>query len=1076
MNGEYINITAYSKPVRTIIYEDIVIEKDTKKAVNNILKLPIFNNLMENSDEKIINEFAQHVKRYLLMYLPSAGFEISDTTRYNGVQGCVISTKQWIVGDEVFKCTGMIACLKSRDYHQLIESGRDFSVMYSQRKNSNCLFLGPARFMNHDCESNCKFITKGNNSITFKVVRKIDVGEEMTAFYGSHYFGVNNCECRCASCERNGKGYYAQFVTKYEQEFEQKLKEENSNNCRRSTRTKRKKDNGEYIYHIDRKTRLSANLNKKNKTSFKDRLFDNWKQNEYNQKLLLSQNESSSPSSIVSSPNMNNYDSINNQDSSSITTTSTLFKPIEDDIEDSPQSLITPMANNSSNNSDNNNNSNNNNDNNNNNNMNDSEFDEFLPPVEFSQNEDNDNDNNDDELDDINKPIWIDQLFASVKAGDIPTWEDNSNDIDDNIKVEENVDEEINEKIDDEIDESNNVENDTITNSTKESKIEELNNIEDADLTVKRKRKKRRNQISELSPELEIPQEFTIIDETEIYGIPPPPPSFPSTPSSPPSLSSQQQQLTELNSNNNIDKEEKQTKLDAELCDKDQENSIPDIEKCKNLPTTDKNNDEKKSNPKHNLDNNSNTNDHDEVEIKVEIDDDQHDLLQQLQQQENGLDLSNINDDIIHVADDHQQLHLKEEEMELSTISDYKNGSNNPNHDDIEEDINITDDEDVIEDNIEKIDDEVNEMINVNMEEKAHNDSTLAMNGHLETPSSLSFSSSSLSSLASSSSSSALVMDTIEKSNNEDESISRILSSPTIPTTSTSVIDSSEKINHEEDENVKVFSNHKNNTNDNDNDNNEDIKTIVHGNDHPMSISALLQHTEKENDDDDHMETSIVESEDNNGIQQSISQMSLNSDYRVTINDDSQQLNINNESLKEDTDVAKMDIETANILVEHDKNISMIDNSNNSNDDNDNDNDVVVKEEEEEDDDIVIKEEEVEEYDDADNDNDGKEKEHGIDSYFDDNDSDVSSTCSFDIRSLKRTIKDDCIRCKRKLYPEPKQEYTRIKGTQEQYEELRQYARDRCWRCSRHFIIYQLEWPLRRNKYQLGLVRLKNKK
>lgn len=95
--------------------------------------------------------------RYLLMhlfffkkkrYLPSAGFEISDTTRYNGVQGCVISTRQWFVGDEVFKCTGMIACLKPRDYHQLIESGRDFSVMYSQRKNSNCLFLGPARFMN----------------------------------------------------------------------------------------------------------------------------------------------------------------------------------------------------------------------------------------------------------------------------------------------------------------------------------------------------------------------------------------------------------------------------------------------------------------------------------------------------------------------------------------------------------------------------------------------------------------------------------------------------------------------------------------------------------------------------------------------------------------------------------------------------------------------------------------------------------------------------------------------------------------------------------------------------------------
>ncbi|ORZ17023.1 hypothetical protein BCR42DRAFT_326348 [Absidia repens] len=133
--------------------------------------------------------------------MPHAGYEISDTTRYTGVEACVISTKAWEVADEIRNCTGMIACLKPEDDAELQQSNRDFSVMYSQRRDSNCLFLGPARFMNHDCGSNCRFIGLGPNGITFKVLRRIEIGEELTVFYGPHYFGTNNCECRCLTCE-----------------------------------------------------------------------------------------------------------------------------------------------------------------------------------------------------------------------------------------------------------------------------------------------------------------------------------------------------------------------------------------------------------------------------------------------------------------------------------------------------------------------------------------------------------------------------------------------------------------------------------------------------------------------------------------------------------------------------------------------------------------------------------------------------------------------------------------------------------------------------------------------------------
>ncbi|KAI9348880.1 hypothetical protein BD770DRAFT_421372 [Pilaira anomala] len=143
------------------------------------------------------------MKRYLSMYRPNAGFEVGSTTRYTGKpEACLLATKDWKAGEQVSCCVGSIAALSEQDDLKLKREGRDFSVMVSTRKKCSCLFLGPARFMNHDCDSNCEFILVGQNAITFRVRKDIKVGEEMTVFYAEHYFGENNCECLCCSCER----------------------------------------------------------------------------------------------------------------------------------------------------------------------------------------------------------------------------------------------------------------------------------------------------------------------------------------------------------------------------------------------------------------------------------------------------------------------------------------------------------------------------------------------------------------------------------------------------------------------------------------------------------------------------------------------------------------------------------------------------------------------------------------------------------------------------------------------------------------------------------------------------------
>lgn len=139
---------------------------------------------------------------------------------------CVVAVKPFKPGDFIHCKGGVKELTKAEDealrneaaasrdnrakqpYAGVLGQGRDFSIIKSSMRNCSQLLLGPARFVNHDCEPSVQFYRNGQQMM-FKVLRPIAVNEEVLVGYGEHYFGWENCECLCATCEARGAGAFA---------------------------------------------------------------------------------------------------------------------------------------------------------------------------------------------------------------------------------------------------------------------------------------------------------------------------------------------------------------------------------------------------------------------------------------------------------------------------------------------------------------------------------------------------------------------------------------------------------------------------------------------------------------------------------------------------------------------------------------------------------------------------------------------------------------------------------------------------------------------------------------------------
>lgn len=196
--------------VSQIVLHDIIVGKNVLRAEQKLLALSgLKKYLGKLPNDRERDWFRRHLRKYIEIYLPECPFEVTTTNRYTITNHeAAVCARRFIKKDQEIKyLSGTLVAMTHEEEMDLDLSRKDFSIVMSSRRKTPSLFLGPARFANHDCSANGRLMTRGPEGMQVMATRDIYVGEEITVSYGADYFGVDNCECLCFTCEqavRNG--------------------------------------------------------------------------------------------------------------------------------------------------------------------------------------------------------------------------------------------------------------------------------------------------------------------------------------------------------------------------------------------------------------------------------------------------------------------------------------------------------------------------------------------------------------------------------------------------------------------------------------------------------------------------------------------------------------------------------------------------------------------------------------------------------------------------------------------------------------------------------------------------------
>ncbi len=169
----------------------MIIEKNAAKAESQLLALPGLKKFLDSlKTEKEQDDFQRHLRRYINIYLPDCPFEVASTNRYTVVtHEAAVTARRFIKKGEVVKyLCGIQVIMTEEEEDSIKHSRRDFSIVISSRNRAASLFLGPARFANHDCGANARLQTAGIAGMEIYAIRDIELGDEITVSYGTSLF------------------------------------------------------------------------------------------------------------------------------------------------------------------------------------------------------------------------------------------------------------------------------------------------------------------------------------------------------------------------------------------------------------------------------------------------------------------------------------------------------------------------------------------------------------------------------------------------------------------------------------------------------------------------------------------------------------------------------------------------------------------------------------------------------------------------------------------------------------------------------------------------------------------------
>jgi [histone H4]-N-methyl-L-lysine20 N-methyltransferase len=184
---------------------EVIVNKDLKAAEKQLLSLPGLKRYKKSLRSRAEQEnFLGHLRKYIEMYQTDCAWEVSTTNRYTitTYEAAVTARRRIRQGDKIKYLIGTLVPLTTEESADLDMTNRNFSIVVSARKKNSSIFLGPARFANHDCDANGRLVTSGESGMEVVAMKNIEVGDEITVSYGDDYFGPDNVDCLCHTCER----------------------------------------------------------------------------------------------------------------------------------------------------------------------------------------------------------------------------------------------------------------------------------------------------------------------------------------------------------------------------------------------------------------------------------------------------------------------------------------------------------------------------------------------------------------------------------------------------------------------------------------------------------------------------------------------------------------------------------------------------------------------------------------------------------------------------------------------------------------------------------------------------------